>query len=332
MMKSTESDQSAHAAELTDFQVSLDLSRVYVKGGGVRSPSVRGQKCMRILSWNIGRGHKPDRIAETLARIQPDVACLQEVDWGNRRTNSVDVLEYIAERLGMLGFFGIEFLEICSPLRPEKLAGGGATGNAVLTRFEPTTVFTVNLPASVNWHPGAQNADLSKLARRSLRQERRIGERSAICAELALNGLQLLISSVHLEDKAGGVQGRWAQYMATVKGMAARRDSPVTSVIAGDFNTFDCRLARLVTKDRDSTALAKPAGVTEAAWWKSELLPRTGFADPFAPTEWTFSLPPLFRAKLDWITTNTQRVQQYGIGPFSSSDHRPIWIDLEIPE
>jgi endonuclease/exonuclease/phosphatase (EEP) superfamily protein YafD len=99
-------------------------------------------------------------------------------------------------------------------------------------------------------------------------------------------------------------------------------------IIAGDLNTFDSRLARLWTRDDDTAALGKPADMTEAAWWRTALLPRTGYIDPFADTAWTFAASPFFRAKLDWIATRGCRCLDWGVGPFASSDHRLIWADL----
>ena len=315
---------------LTRLQRSLEFDRIYVKGHPSGLSSARAPGTVRLLTWNIARGYQPERIAKTLAEIRPDIACLQEVDWGNVRTNSLDVLQFLAERTGMIGLLGIEFLEVCSPLRSDKLAGGGATGNALLTRFEPALTYPINLPVCLDWESGADNPSLPRSVRRSVRREERIGRRSGICAELVFGGQRFLVCSIHLEDKAGGVLGRWSQYLAAVQAIEARRDSSGICVIAGDFNTFDCRIARLVTGHGKSTALCKPAAVTETAWWKTALMPRTGYADPFAPTAWTFSVPPLFRAKLDWITTNAGKVRNCGIGPFSSSDHRPIWIDLDV--
>jgi hypothetical protein len=138
------------------------------------------------------------------------------------------------------------------------------------------------------------------------------------------------LCTLHLEDKLGGIEGRWKQYMAAVQAIDASADETAICVIAGDFNTFDCRLARLLTPDSNATALGKPAEVNEAAWWRTELLPRTGYADPFADDAWTFTVTPLFRAKLDWITSKGGTVRNCGIGPFSSSDHRPIWVDLDL--
>ena len=75
-----------------------------------------------------------------------------------------------------------------------------------------------------------------------------------------------------------------------------------------------------------------PPGISETQWWRSKLLPSTGYADPFPPTAWTFSVTPLFRVKLDWIATHGGSVVDCGVGPFASSDHRPIWIDLKLAD
>jgi len=230
----------------------------------------------------------------------------------------------------MRGLFATEFFEIDSPLRPGHLAGGGVTGNALLTRFEPTSVFKFDLPGCVDWRPDSDHSDLGWLVRQRLRQEPREGERSGICAELVLNGKKLSVASIHLEDKAGGIEGRWGQYLAAAEILRDQQPSADVRVIAGDFNTFDCRLARLISSDDDSRALDKPRDLPEAAWWKDWLLPPTGFADPFSPTCWTYQVSPLFRAKLDWLTTNSKQICATGVGPFASSDHRPIWMDLDL--
>lgn len=116
----------AFDAKLTLFQRALDPRHIYVKESGPVAP--RTGSCFRILSWNIGRGYDPERIGATIAAIAPDIACLQEVDWGCARTDGRDVLRVLAERTGMLGLSGIEFIEVNTPSRPRLLAGGGVTG------------------------------------------------------------------------------------------------------------------------------------------------------------------------------------------------------------
>jgi endonuclease/exonuclease/phosphatase family metal-dependent hydrolase len=138
-------------SELTEFQRLLEMDRIYIKGDFSRLRAFGGTETMRLMKWNIERGRYPETIVRTIVQIRPDIVCLQEVDWGNTRTQSRDVLGYLAERTGMIGLFAFEFLEIESPGRPRQLAGGGATGNALLTRFAPTKASRLVLPACLDW-------------------------------------------------------------------------------------------------------------------------------------------------------------------------------------
>jgi endonuclease/exonuclease/phosphatase family metal-dependent hydrolase len=315
---------------LTEFQASLDFGRIYRKGRAPVPASQAAPDRIRIMTWNIGRGYDPQRIASTIRELRPDLACLQEVDWGNERTGGHDVLAALAEQTGMLGLFGIEFLELNSPQRAARSAGGGVTGNAVLTRFEPVDAFRLPLPPCVDWERDASNPRLPARVRRRILREPRIGQRFGLGVEIALGHRRLIACSLHLEDKYGGVSGRWSQYSAAQEAVAPRCDAATIGVIAGDLNTFNSRLANLFRPESAATALGKPPGVTEAQWWKTTLLPPTGYADVFAPGAWTFSVTPFFRAKLDWITTKGGQVRDCGVGPFSASDHRPLWIDLDL--
>jgi endonuclease/exonuclease/phosphatase family metal-dependent hydrolase len=314
--------------ELTDFQRSLSLERIYPKGQVLAAQPSFDHGSIRILSWNIEHGRSPGQIAETIALIAPEVACLQEVDWGCERSGSVDVLEAVARYTGMYGLYTVEFLEVPSPSRVSRLKGGGATGNALLTRLPPTTAFRVDLPITVDWHPLADRSALPSSVRRRIKREPRIGRRCAIGAEFKVDGRNLLVSSMHLEDKFGGVSGRWSQYSSAVREVEIRRGSTGIGVAAGDFNTLDSRLARLLYPDSDATALGKPRHTTEASWWRDVLLPSAGYTDPFSPSDWTLQVWPLFRAKLDWITTRGAEVYQCGVGSLSGPDHRPIWVDI----
>ena len=317
-------------APLNAFQYSLVRDRVYLKGSLPRPAVTCDPSKIRVLSWNIERGHDPQRIADTLAVLRPDIACLQEVDWGNARTRHEDVLEILARRLGMLGLYVIEFLELASPHRPGRLSGGGATGNAVLTRVKPETAFRIELPPVLDWVDGCNDPTLSWRVRRRLRNEPRVGRRCGIAMQFKMHGCSLAVCSVHLEDKHGGVRGRWSQFSSAVRAIEQLAPSTRATIVAGDFNTLDCRRSRLVTGDDESNALGKPASRAEAAWWKRMLLPELGYEDPFSPTEATFRVPLLFGAKLDWIAVKGGQVLDFGIGPRSRSDHRPVWSDIRI--
>lgn len=315
---------------LTAFQRTLQLDRIYAKRPRQPLTGIAPGRPLRILSWNIGRGFAPQRIADTICELRPDIACLQEVDWGNRRTGGHDVLQTLAERTGMLGLYGVEFLELEAPGRPRRLAGGGATGNALLCRTDPRACFRIEPPPELDWEHGGEDGRLPSRVRVRVRRERRSGRRFALAAELEVGDARFVVASVHFEDKLGGPSGRFRQFRSIVEAIDARRGNrDATVVVAGDFNTFDSAMARLVTPDTDATALGRPRGTSEAAWWKRTLLPPTGFADPFPLAAWTFRVPAVFRAKLDWITVRNGRVHGCGSGPLSSSDHRPIWVDVE---
>jgi endonuclease/exonuclease/phosphatase family metal-dependent hydrolase len=65
----------------------------------------------RIVTYNVHRCVGTDRrldvarVAEVLARLEPDIVALQELDVGRRRTNRVDQVHQIAERLKMTHHF-----------------------------------------------------------------------------------------------------------------------------------------------------------------------------------------------------------------------------------
>lgn len=160
---------------------------------------------LKILAWNIERGADPDALAAYINQVKPDVACLQEVDWGNQRTRNVDVLGQIARATSMLGLFGVEFFEIQTPDRLKQLAGGGVQGNAILTRFSPKKYFRIELPVAFDW----VNAPESK--KEIVRREKREGTRFALCVEFDYFGRSVIICSTHFEDKDGGVAGRFVQ-------------------------------------------------------------------------------------------------------------------------
>jgi len=312
-----------------EFQRSIVLEKVYTNDSSHELGGRGGRATLRILSWNIERGHHPAEIARYIESLQPDIACLQEVDWGNKRTGSIDVLDDLAQRTHLLGFYGVEFLEITSPYRLPNMEGGGVTGNALLTRIKPVTTFRAELPVCLDWEHDGRVPQLPTRVRKRIRREKRVGRRFALCAEFLFDGKPLVVSSVHLEDKMGGVAGRYSQFMSVVYEIQRRYGDAAISVIAGDFNTFDCSLARaLYSSDGEANALGKPKGMDESQWWRQELLPRCGYVDPFDSSDWTFQVTSLFKRKLDWIAVRGGRVVSFGVGPFSSSDHRPLWINL----
>lgn len=97
---------------------------------------------MRVLSWNIHHGADGwdhldlDAVAERIASADADVVLLQEVDccWGPR-SDDLDQLQWLAERLKMHGTYG------WSRSQPRRYGPAeGTSGNALLSRESWTGV------------------------------------------------------------------------------------------------------------------------------------------------------------------------------------------------
>ena len=98
---------------------------------------------LRVLTYNIHKGiggvdrrYVPQRIFRVFEQVAPDVALLQEVDEGTRRTRADRQVDLIGDAVGL-------------PHRAwfpnVRVRGGGAYGNAVLSRFPLTSVENIDL-------------------------------------------------------------------------------------------------------------------------------------------------------------------------------------------
>src|SRR5918911_1434521 len=114
-------DMATKAAGLNEFQQQLSLDQIYVKNESISVGRIEDNDKLKILTWNIERGANPYALAAYINQVEPDIVCLQEVDWGNQRTMNVDVLSRLARSTSMLGFFSVEFFEIQTPQRPKEL-------------------------------------------------------------------------------------------------------------------------------------------------------------------------------------------------------------------
>jgi len=88
---------------------------------------------LRVLSYNIhkciggvDRRYEPQRIADVIARQEPDVLMLQEVDEGVPRSNGDRQAEVLGELLGMKYRTWFPNVDV---------RGGGRYGNAILSRY-----------------------------------------------------------------------------------------------------------------------------------------------------------------------------------------------------
>ncbi len=117
-------------------------------GCGVPSPPrpVR----IRVLSYNIRHGlgmdgkFDLDRQARVIRRAAPDLAALQEVDQGTRRSRGIGEAELLGRKAGLRGVFG----------KAMDLDGGGY-GEGILSRFPFLRVVRHPLPAAKGFEPRA---------------------------------------------------------------------------------------------------------------------------------------------------------------------------------
>jgi len=314
------------AAGFNEFQNKLFLDEIYSKNDSLSLTNIEDCNQLRILSWNIERGANPDALAAYINQVKPDVVCLQEVDWGNERTNNADVLDVIARSTSMTGFFGTEFFEIQTPSRPKELAGGGVQGNAILTRILPQKCFRIELPIAFDWLTPPEHK------KSIVQRENRIGARFALGVEFDYFGRRVVICSTHLEDKDGGIDGRFAQFKSLVETIHTDPSESVTSVIAGDLNSLENWITFVKKLNKRSPSNKKPWYLSECRWWKEQLLPETGYSDPFDCNDWTYQRKMIYREKLDWIVVRNCKVSQHGIGDFNTSDHRPVWAQITLLE
>lgn len=312
------------AADLNDFQKQISLNHIYVKNETVALGSIEDQDKLKILAWNIERGAKPEALAAYINQVNPDIACLQEVDWGNQRTKNADVLSLIARSTSMMGLLGVEFIEIATPNRPKALAGGGIQANAILTRLLPKKCFRIELPVAFDW----MNAPESK--KEVVRREKRVGARFAVAVEFDYFGKSIIVCSTHFEDKDGGINGRFLQFNSLVTSIRSNTSETAMSIIAGDFNTVENWITSVIRNNQFSQTLDKPWDISECRWWKENLLPKSEYTDPFTCRNWTYRKAIIYKEKLDWIALRNCQVLVTGVGDFHTSDHRPIWTQVRL--
>ena len=122
-----------------------DAAFSVLEGTGHR-PAARWQRepdraSLRLLTYNVHSCvgldgiTSPERIARVIARIEPDVVALQELDVGRQRTDHVDQARVIADQLGMLLHF-----------HPTFEVAGEKFGDAVLSRLPMRVIRAGPLP------------------------------------------------------------------------------------------------------------------------------------------------------------------------------------------
>src|SRR6266542_3899678 len=184
-----------------------------IAGEPVRLTSTSIGRPLRIVTWNIARGVRLQKIVTTLKALEPDIVLLQEVDRYCKRSGSLDVARELGRLLEMNWVSAGEFQEIGEA----KGTVAAITGQAILSRDAITdaSVIVFANQSSMRWR-------LNPL------QPRR-GGRIALRARTA----GVLVYSLHLES-VGGDHQRSSQLKDVLSDQSWQRADGV--VIAGDFN------------------------------------------------------------------------------------------------
>jgi endonuclease/exonuclease/phosphatase family metal-dependent hydrolase len=321
-----------HAAFERAFAAAAVLSEVEV-----RAPArpTRAGAAARIAFWNAERLKFGAPSAALLAGIGADVLMLCELDLGMARTGNRHTTRDLADALGQGYAFGAEFVELgLGDLREQKAYAGetnaaGVHGAGFVAPVALARPALVRLELSGRWFDGAFD-------------ERRVGGRIAMLAEIEVDGRPVLLASVHYESHTGPAD-RYRQTERLVDAIEAH--SPGLPVlIGGDFNTSSCE--REEKHDRAFVARALAADPTRlVAPMKYEpmfdLLAKRGFDwdscnVALAPTQRTrpdgTPAPPF--GKIDWLFARGLACRDAAIVPavdsagVAISDHEVLAVTI----
>ena len=313
--------------KLNDFQQNFDVDSIYSFNYGLSKKN--SDTTIVIVSWNIQQGRYVEKQIEYLKSLNPDILCLQEVDWNNIRTGKQNIIKIMSKKLQMNSCYSIEFIEVESKSRKKYKyigEGGGVTGNAILSR---TPLYNFQrIPLSKKYFDW-ENPE--KIGKKIISREPRIGQRVAICASTKIKGKHIRIVSTHLEDKGGGIKGRVEQLGQIFNEVNSYLDNPI--IIAGDFNTYAHGLALLILRssNRDSLTKSKSWRQHEAEWLDQNIISKTIFFDPFnKKKDYTVRRSIFYHGKLDWILLSKFKVVEKGMSDIKYSDHRALWIKAKI--
>ncbi|KAA6383261.1 MAG: hypothetical protein EZS28_021213 [Streblomastix strix] len=231
----------------TIWEVPKELTSPYdIYTSDFRQSSTDTKQCdkIKVISWNLERGYKKDDIITELKNIDADILILQELDIGCERTNFINLPLEIAKSLSLSLIFVPEFKEFSSPIRPKSNQGGGIHGNALLTKFNYSKIFSVKHTPVFDWN---EDKGMSY-------QEPREGGRVAVGAIIDTPLGQILTYSTHLEP-FGGCKQRQAQIDDVLKSaqdeLSQQQNESninkkiVSILIGGDFNTMLSGIGRL---------------------------------------------------------------------------------------
>ena len=220
----------------------------------------------RIVTYNVHRCVGNDRrldvgrVADVLARLEPDIVAMQELDVGRARTGRVDQAHEIARRLDMACHFNAALT-----VEEERY------GDAILTRYPERLVQVGPLPG----HPAIPQLE----------------PRGALWVEVEIDGVPVQIINTHL-----GLVPREQQIQAAFLAGPAWLRHPNCqgpTILLGDFNATATSVVYRTFLKTLSAARTLPKVKTPTATFPSQMPvlridhlfvgPEIKVADVFAP-------------------------------------------------
>ncbi|TNE85708.1 MAG: hypothetical protein EP330_24975 [Deltaproteobacteria bacterium] len=194
--------------------------------GGVLAGDEPARDALRVVSFNLERGHQLDGVLAGFAAgdvPQPDIFLLSETDRGCSRTGTRHTTWELADALGMNFVYATEFMEV---------KGEGTTvtevcehGNALLSRYPIANVEVFRHADNVSWYTPPEE--------RGATWSTRLGGRVGIIADVVVGERVVHVSSLHLASGALDADVRAAQAEETVARLAER---PFARIGGGDLN------------------------------------------------------------------------------------------------
>lgn len=278
-------------------------------------PATTATDTLVVAAWNLERCKHVEASAAILAGRAPDVVLLTEMDLGCARSGQRHTTADLAARLGFGHVYGVEFVELgLGDARETRDHAGevnraGLHGNAVASRFPVLSAALVPLDDGGVWFGSAEEPD-----------QRRIGGRNAIVAELATPIGSLFAVSVHLESRSDPTRRR--EQMERLLGEVDRLAGDRPVVLGGDLNVFD-----LTRRGLDDEALmARPETVEPAfavarahgfAWDGANRPGVTTRPHPWQPADTE-------RLRIDWLFVRGLAARDPWIDPALGPDGTPI--------
>ena len=251
---------------------------------------------IRVVSWNINRGLRLQRVIEFLASAKADIVLLQESDLNARRTHHLNIAKEISQKLRMNYVFGREFQELTQGSR----ASPAYHGQATLSRWPLSSSRIIRFRRQSNfWRPHWFLPEIEPF-------QERLGGRLALVSAANIAGKTIVTYNLHLESRSDDELRR--SQLGEALDDARRYGGNTPIVLGGDFNLD-------VSGASDATAMSR-AQFQDA------------FANQHAPTT-----PHSFLEQgrtIDWIFTRgpIRSIEPQVHRSISASDHYPLSITL----